>query len=295
MSKPVVAVLGIGLMGGPMALNLLKAGFEVHAWNRTRAKADPLAADGATVHDHATDAVVKADFVITMLSDGPAVYDILFNKGVASAMKPGAAVLDMSSTKPAEAKEHAQKLSDMGLGHLDAPVSGGTRGAQEATLAIMAGGDEAVFGEAEEVFKAMGRPVRVGPDGAGQLSKLANQAIVAVTIGVVSEAMLLAEAGGADPAAIREALKGGFADSIILQQHGERMTTGNFKPGGLCRLQLKDVNNVLEEAANCGLKLPLSNYVQERFTRLTEEMGMGEYDHSALYLDLKDINGMEVK
>ena len=293
MSKPEITLLGTGLMGAPMAANLLKAGFPVHVWNRTRSKAEPLVEKGATLHEEAIEAASKADFVITMVSDGPTVKGILFDQGIAAAMKPGACLLDMSSIKPSEAKNHAIKLKEMGLNHLDAPVSGGTKGATDGTLAIMVGGEEAIFQTAVEVFEAMGRPTRVGPSGAGQLSKLANQAIVAVTIGVVAEAMLLAEKGGADPAAIRQALKGGFADSIILQQHGERMTTGNFVPGGLSKFQLKDLNNAMEEARVCGLSLPLTEQLQSRFTRFCEELDGAEKDHSGIYLELKDINQLD--
>jgi 2-hydroxy-3-oxopropionate reductase len=138
----------------------------------------------------------------------------------------------------------------------------------------------------------MGRAVRVGPDGSGQLSKLANQTIVAVTIGVVAEAMLLAEKGGADPAAIRDALRGGFADSVILQQHGERMTTGNFTPGGLTKFQLKDINNALEEAGHHSLNLPLTEQIQERYTALVNEMDGADTDHSAIYLELLRHNNL---
>ena len=290
MTKPQIAFLGTGLMGGPMAANLLKAGFPVTAWNRTPEKAEALAPAGATVAATPRDAVRDADYVIFMLSDGAAVGEMLFEKGVADAMKPGAVVLDMSSIKPSEARAHAARMEAMGLGHVDAPVSGGTRGAEGATLAIMAGGREDVIESAHPVFAAMGRPVRVGPHGAGQLSKLANQAIVAVTIGVVAEAMLLAEKGGADPAAIRQALKGGFADSIILQQHGERMTTGNFVPGGRSAIQLKDMDNILEEAARLGLELPLSGQMQQRYRRLVEELDGADTDHSGIYLELKDRN-----
>ena len=156
----------------------------------------------------------------------------------------------------------------------------------------MAGGDEAVYQDAVPVLSAMGRPVRVGPDGSGQLSKLANQIIVAVTIGVVAEAMLLAEKGGADPAAIRDALKGGFADSVILQQHGERMTTGNFEPGGLTKMQLKDINNALEESGQHDLILPLTQQMQARYTSLVEEMDGADTDHSAIYLELLKQNNL---
>ena len=227
-----------------------------------------------------------------MLSDGATVHDLFFTQDLAAQMKDGAILIDMSSIKPREARQHAELMRERGLRHLDAPVSGGTKGAEAASLAIMAGGDEAVYQDAVPVLSAMGRPVRVGPDGSGQLSKLANQTIVAVTIGVVAEAMLLAEKGGADPAAIRDALKGGFADSVILQQHGERMTTGNFEPGGLTKMQLKDINNALEESGQHDLILPLTQQMQARYTSLVEEMDGADTDHSAIYLELLKQNNL---
>ena len=287
-----IAFLGTGLMGSHMARNILKAGFSLTAWNRTLAKAQALIADGADVPATAAEAIAEADIVITMLSDGPTVHDLLFDQELAAAMKAETLLIDMSSIKPSEARTHAALMRELGLHHLDAPVSGGTKGAEAGSLAIMAGGDEAVFTRAVSVLSAMGRPVRVGPDGSGQLSKLANQTIVAVTIGVVAEAMLLAEKGGADPAAIRDALKGGFADSVILQQHGERMTTSNFEPGGLSRMQLKDINNALEEAGQHELILPLTEQVKTRYTTLIEEMNGADTDHSALYLELLRQNGL---
>ena len=226
-----IAFLGTGLMGEPMARNLLKAGFQVRAWNRTAEKAAPLAADGAVICQTAAEAVSGADIVILMVSDGPTVHHLLFEQEIARAMSTGALVIDMSSIKAKEARTHASQLAALGVGHLDAPVSGGTKGAEAASLAIMVGGEASDFAAAEPVFAAMGRAVHVGPAGAGQLSKLANQAIVGVTIGIVAEAMLFVEKGGADPAAVRQALSGGFADSPILQQHGTRMTTGDFVPG----------------------------------------------------------------
>lgn len=293
MKKSHITLLGTGLMGAPMTLNLLAAGFNVTVWNRSLEKAMPLKDKGAKIAQTAVEAVQNADFVITMLSDGSIVNKILFEaEGVAKSMKKGATLIDMSSIKPAQAKNQAQQLASLGIHHLDAPVSGGTKGAENASLAIMVGGDEDIFQTAIPVFEAMGRPVRVGPSGSGQLSKLANQAIVAVTIGVVAEAMLLAEKGGAEPAAIRQALKGGFADSIILQQHGARMTTNNFTPGGLSHLQLKDLNNALEEAEACGLTLPLAEQVRSRFKRLCDDLDGSEKDHSALYLELMNLNGL---
>ena len=291
-NKPHIAFLGIGLMGNHMARNILKAGYSLTAWNRTLSKAEALASDGAQIAQTPAEAVKDADFVITMLSDGPTVRDLFFTNGLCQQMKSGACLIDMSSIKASEAREHAQEMRATGRSHLDAPVSGGTKGAEAATLAIMAGGLQDVFDKAVPVFAPMGRAVRVGPDGSGQLSKLANQTIVAVTIGVVAEAMLLAEKGGADPAAIRDALKGGFADSVILQQHGERMTTSNFVPGGLTKFQLKDINNALEEAEHHNLTLPLTEQVQHRYTTLVEEMDGADTDHSAIYLELLRQNNL---
>lgn len=285
-----VALLGTGLMGGPMAKNILKAGFDLTIWNRSRDKADALAPFGAKVADAAPAAVKDADVVITMLSDGFAVGTLLFDDGVAKAMKPGATVVDMSSIKPAQAREHSAKLSEMGLHHLDAPVSGGTKGAEDGTLAIMAGGLSDVFDRAKPVLAAMGRPVLVGPSGCGQLAKLANQGIVAITIGAVAEAMLLMERGGADMNGLRDALKGGFADSTILQQHGKRMADENFVPGGRSVFQLKDLNNLTEEARHLGLTLPLSELQQSRFHHLVHEMNGADLDHSALFLELLERN-----
>ena len=287
-----IAFLGTGLMGGPMARNLLKAGFQVRAWNRTAEKAAPLAADGAVICQTAAEAVSGADVIILMVSDGPTVHQLLFEQEIARAMSTGALVIDMSSIKAKEARAHASQLAALGVAHLDAPVSGGTKGAEVASLAIMVGGEASDFAAAESIFAAMGRAVHVGPAGAGQLSKLANQAIVGVTIGIVAEAMLFVEKGGADPAAVRQALSGGFADSTILQQHGTRMTTGDFVPGGPAKFQVKDMSNVLDEAADLALDLPLTHIVRDRFSRLVSELEGGDKDHSALYLELLDRNGL---
>lgn len=284
-----VALLGTGLMGFPMARNLARAGVPITVWNRTQAKADPLADEGAAVAAGTSAAVTGADVVITMMSDGPTVLAVIAE--VSRALARGAVWIDMSSTKPGEAREAARVLGELGVGFLDAPVSGGTKGAEAASLAIMAGGEAADFERARPVLEVMGRPVHVGPTGSGQLSKLCNQAIVAVTIGAVAEAMLLAEEGGADPAALRAALKGGFADSTILQQHGERMTTGNFEPGGLSKFQLKDLDNVLHEAAAAGVTLPMVRDVRDRFAHFVDHMDGADKDHSGLYLELKARQG----
>ena len=283
-----IAFLGIGLMGFPMARNLLRAGFGVTAWNRAASKAEALQAFKGTVAQTASAAVRDADCVITMLSDGQAVSDVVFAQGVAAAMTPGAVFIDMSSIKPAEAKAHAIQLAKLGVEALDAPVSGGTKGADLATLAIMAGGNLAAFERAVPVFNAMGRPTYVGPTGSGQIAKLANQGIVAITIGAVAEAILLAEKAGLAKGALRAALAGGFADSVIFQQHGQRMEDQNFEPGGRSAFQLKDLNNLIEAAEDNGVTLPLAGVQCQRFKSLVKELDGADLDHSALYLKLLD-------
>ena len=293
MAAKQIAVLGTGLMGAPMSRNLLKAGFDVRVWNRTLAKAEALVSDGAVLAATPAEAVTGADAVISMLSDGVAVSALIEDADVTRAMTKGAVWIDMSSAKPEEARAQASHLQALGLSHLDAPVSGGTKGAEAASLAIMVGGEAESFAKAEPVLSAMGRPVHVGPSGSGQLSKLANQGIVAVTIAAVAEAMLLLREGGADPAAVRAALKGGFADSTILQQHGARMTEGDFAPGGLSKLQLKDLDNLLHESGGLGLSLPTAQMVRDRFSHFVHQMDGADKDHSGLYLELLAQNGLK--
>ncbi len=279
-----VAVLGTGLMGFPMARNIARSGYAVSVWNRSRDKAAPLAADAVAVADTAQEAVTQADFVISMLSDGQAVAAV----AAPLALAKGAMWIDMSSTQPGEARRLAEQLAATGNRFLDAPVSGGSRGAEAGTLAIMVGGDARDFEAAEKLLAAMGRPTLVGPTGAGQLAKLANQAIVGVTIAAVAEATLLLERGGADAAAVRRALSGGFADSTILQQHGQRMSARDFVPGGLSRLQVKDLDNVLAEGAD--LDLPIVTHVRDRFAHYVNEMGGGDRDHAGLFEELLSRN-----
>ncbi|WP_081104517.1 NAD(P)-dependent oxidoreductase [Brucella anthropi] len=284
-----IAFLGTGLMGAPMASRLLDAGFDVTVRNRNSAKSAPLTEKGATLAQSATEAVETADVIITMLTDGPAVRDVLFDQGAAAVLKKGSVVIDMSSISPDFAREHAKRLAAIGVDHIDAPVSGGVVGAQEGTLAIMAGGDEAVISGLADVFKPMGRFTRVGPSGAGQLAKLANQQIVAVTIGAIAEAMVLVEKGGGSRAAFRDAIRGGFCESRILELHGKRMIERNFEPGGTSRIQLKDLNSILQTASDLSLSLPLTETVREAFASFVEEGG-GEKDHSALLLHLEKLN-----
>ncbi len=288
--KSSVAFLGTGLMGAPMVRCLLKAGYKVSVWNRSLDKAEALGSDGAIVAASPAEAVMHADVIITMLTAGAAVTEVLFEKGAARSAKPGATFIDMSSIAPSTARDIAARLDDAGYAALDAPVSGGTVGASEATLAIMVGGERETFKPVEDVFKAMGRATYVGPHGSGQLAKLANQAIVAITIGAVSEALLLAEAGGAFPGAVRNAIRGGFAESRILELHGKRMIDRNWRPGGASVNQLKDLDNVLQAADEAGVELPLTRNVRDRYHQMVNEMGLEGHDHSALLLQLEAMN-----
>lgn len=285
-----VAFLGTGLMGAPMVRRLLAAGHDVTVWNRDADKARPLQDEGARVAADAADAVRDAQVVFTMLSDGSAVAQVLFERGVADAMAMGAVLVDTSSIAPPVARDHAQRLSDRGIDHVDCPVSGGVVGAQEGSLALMAGGDGAVIARIAEVMAPLGRLTHVGPSGAGQVCKLANQQIVAVTIGAVAEAMMLVEAGGADRARFRDAIRGGFAESRILELHGGRMVRRDFAPGGPSRLHLKDLDAVADLAAASGLTLSLTQAVRAAFTEFVA-VGHGEVDHSGLLLHLETING----
>jgi 2-hydroxy-3-oxopropionate reductase len=286
-----IALLGTGLMGLPMARRLLAAGHRLTVWNRDPSKAAPLANEGARVAGSAADAVSGATHIITMLTDGNVVAHVLFETGVAEAISSGATVIDMSSIQPSQARAHADRLSALGISHIDAPVSGGTGGAEAGTLAIMAGGDRKVFDKASGVLSAMGRAILVGPSGAGQLAKLANQAIVGIAIGAVAEATLLVSEGGGDLEAFRAALAGGFADSTILQVHGQRMQANDFAPRGRVSVQIKDLDNVLIEARALGIRLPLVEAVRDRFVRLMNELDGGNLDHSALFVELLDLNG----
>ncbi|MCM2475078.1 NAD(P)-dependent oxidoreductase [Rhizobium sp. CG5] len=276
-------------MGAPMARRLLAAGHQVTVWNRDVSKAQALVPDGAVVADTAAAAAKGRDIVITMLSDGKAVETVLFDGGVAQALARGVVVVDSSSISPPVAKDHSTRLASLGIAHIDAPVSGGVVGAQAGTLAIMAGGDADVIEGLADVFAALGRVTHVGPSGAGQICKLANQQIVAVTIGAVAEAMMLVEAGGASREKFREAIRGGFAESRILELHGARMVNRDFVPGGPSKFQLKDLDAVKAMADLFSLDLPLTEQVRREFSDFVAGGG-GDTDHSALLLHLEAMN-----
>jgi len=288
-NHPHIAFLGVGLMGAPMVRNLLDAGYPMTLWNRTGSKCEPFA-DAATIAGTPEDAIRDADIVVTMLENGDVVDDVMVAQGGIAALKVGAVYIDMSSVPPSLARRHAALAQEQGAGYVDAPVSGGTVGAEKATLSIMAGGSGADVERVRPVFEVLGKCTPIGPVGAGQLAKLANQAIVGITIGAVSEALLLAAKGGADPAAVREALMGGFAGSRILELHGQRMIDRDFSPGAPARIQLKDLRMILDEARSEGLTLPLSQQVHNEYQSLIAN-GHSDVDHSGLLLELEHING----
>lgn len=286
MTKQNIAFLGIGLMGRPMASRLAQAGYTVHVWNRTVAKAEALCATGAISHPSAAQAVREADVVISMLESGAIVAQVI--DSAAAALRRGALWIDMSSTQHGEALAFHAKLQASGVDFLDAPVSGGVAGAEAGSLAIMAGGHLDDFARAEAILSVLGRPTLVGPAGSGQVAKLCNQLIVGGTLNIVAEALLLAQAAGADPAAVRAAIRGGFAESRILEMHGQRMLDRNFMPGGQVKSQLKDLRNVLVAAADAGVVLPVTALVTDHYASIEQDFPRA--DQSAALLALEKMN-----
>ena len=275
-------------MGFPMAKNLLDKSLDLNVFSRTIEKAKPLEKIGAKISNSLSEAVKDVDIVITMLTDDDAVEKVLSDQDFQENLKKGSTVVDMSSIKPKIAIKYGNLLKEKGVNFLDAPVSGGTIGAEQATLAIMVGGDQKVFDQIKDVLKVMGNPTLVGPIGSGQVSKLANQIIVGVTIGAVAEAITLCEKAGVDGNKFIKALAGGFADGKILQNHGKRMIDKDFSPKGKVSTHLKDMNNILECAGDFNTKLPISNLIKEMFKSLVEK-GNANDDHSALYKEINNI------
>ena len=284
-----IAFIGTGLMGYPMAKNLINKKLNLKVFSRTLEKAKPLEKIGAIIANSLGEAVKDADIVITMLTDDEAVEKVLSDQEFLNNLKNSSTVIDMSSIKPKIAIQYGNFLKDKNIHFLDAPVSGGTIGAEEGSLAIMVGGDQNVFNGAFDILKIMGNPTLVGPIGSGQVSKLANQIIVGVTIGAVAEAITLCEKAGVDANKFIKALSGGFADGKILQNHGKRMIDKDFSPKGKVSTHLKDMNNILECAEDFKTKLPISNLIQEMFKSLVDQ-GNDNDDHSALYKEIENIN-----
>ena len=275
-----IALLGTGIMGGHMARRLAQAGFSVAVWNRTLAKAEKLREFGIRLTASPSAACSDADVAIVMLSNGPVVEEVLFSEDAsgrkpAETLAPGAVLVVMSSIPVEDCQAQAERLASRGVGYVDAPVSGGEPGARDGTLAILAGGEPDVIAGLADVFAVLGRATRLGPAGTGQLTKLANQIIVGGTMIAVAEALHFATCGGADPAAVRSALMGGFAESKILAIHGERMVERNFVPGGPAEYQLKDIRTAQALAGKLGLHLTLLDSMIGIFSDMIANQGTG--------------------
>jgi len=287
-SAKTVGFIGTGLMGLPMAKNILSKKFKLNVWNRTPGKTQELKKKGAKVFDDIKDLVQNSKVIVSMLANDDVCKAVLIKK-IQPYLKKGQIVIDMSSTTQNTALEIGKALKKKKVFFLDAPVSGGTIGAEKGTLAIMVGGDKKIFNVMMPLFKSMGTAIYVGKTGCGQVAKLANQTIVGISIGAVSEALILAEAAGADPKAVREIMLQGFAGGPILKNHGLRILTKNFKPGGKASTQLKDMNNIISTAKKYKLNLPIAKKVQELYAK-TVKSGRANLDHSALYLFIKALS-----
>jgi 3-hydroxyisobutyrate dehydrogenase-like beta-hydroxyacid dehydrogenase len=275
-----IALLGTGIMGAHMARRLAQAGFPVTVWNRSADKAGKLTQFGVKIAGSPSSACADADVVIVMLSNGPVVEEVLFSpdhagKRPVETMAAGSVLVVMSSIPVETCQSQAPRLAARGIDYIDAPVSGGEPGARDGTLAIMAGGDVRVVDGITDVFAAMGRVTHIGPVGTGQMTKLANQIIVGATMVAVAEALHFAARGGADPAAVRKALMGGFADSRILNIHGERMVERNFVPGGPAEYQLKDLRTAKALAAASGMHFTLLDCLVGMFGDMIDRFGTG--------------------
>ena len=282
--------IGLGLMGRPMAENILAAGASVVGHNRSQAVVDELSEKGLSPAASPSEVAQAADTLILMLPDTNTVKQILLGEnGVISGLRKGGLVIDMGTTAVMATRDFAAATNEIGCDYVDAPVSGGAVGAKGATLSIMAGGSEEAFARAKPIFEILGQNIsHVGDISAGQVTKTVNQVIVGLTIGAVSEALVLAETAGVDPAKVREALMGGFATSRILELHGKRMIEDNYEPGGRAKTQRKDMFEAIEFASALGINLPALNLNLELYDKLLER-GWGELDHSALYKLIKDI------
>lgn len=289
LSGRTIGFIGLGLMGRPMALNLHAAGAHMVIHNRSQGVVEELAAFGMDAAPTPAAVAKRAETVIIMVPDTPSVETVLLGEhGVVSELQPDGLVIDMGTTMVGETRRFAECVVATGGAYVDAPVSGGTIGAQSGTLTIMAGGADDAIARIMPVFEVLGqRTTHVGGVGTGQVAKAANQVIVGLNIGAVAEALTLAKRAGADPARVREALKGGFADSRILEVHGQRMVDGNFAPGGKCVTQRKDMNQALELAASLGFDLPATRLNRDLYDKVIAA-GHGDLDHAALFKVFED-------
>ena len=294
-AKPAVGFIGLGLMGRPMAHNLLKAGFPVIAHSRSAPPVDELVASGAQRADSPEEIARRTTRIVTMVPDGPDVEEVLRGaRGVFRALQPGTIIIDCSSISPQVAREIARDAASRGARMLDAPVSGGEIGAISGTLSIMVGGDADAFAEVKPILDAMGNPekvIRIGDSGAGQITKVCNQMVIGGTLAVVGEAFALAKKSGVDPARVRDALLGGFAASRVLEVHGKRILEENYTPGFRSRLYAKDMRIAARTLAETSTPAPVSSVVQELVHGLVAR-GRGDLDYSALATVLFDLAGI---
>jgi 2-hydroxy-3-oxopropionate reductase len=278
-----IGFIGLGIMGKPMAVRLVRAGFPVVVHNRSPQAVEELAGEGAETASSPREIAERADVVVTMLPDSPDVEAVVLgDDGVIAAVREGMLLVDMSTIAPATARQVHAALAERGVEAVDAPVSGGEPAAVDGQLSIMAGGSEGAVKRAGPIFRELGKvTTHIGGPGAGQVAKAANQVVVALTIQAVAEALTLASKAGVDPACVREALLGGFAQSKILEAHGEKMLEDRFEPGFRIELHRKDVGIALETARDQGVALPATAQVAELFNALIAQ-GSGSLDHSAL-------------
>jgi 3-hydroxyisobutyrate dehydrogenase len=295
MAKMKVGFVGLGIMGKPMAENLLKAGFPLAVYNRTRARAEGLAALGAQVADSPRDAAANADIVITIVTDSPDVRAVILgNRGVIEGVRPGALVIDMSTISPQVTREIAAALKAKQVQMLDAPVSGGERGAIEGTLSIMVGGETEDLDRARPVLAAMGKTItHVGPNGMGQVCKLANQIAVGLHNLAISEALIFAVKAGADPAKVLQAIQGGAGNSWAFQNLAPKILKRDFAPGFMVKLQQKDLKLVLEAADELSLPLPGTALTHQLY-QAVEARGLGGDGNHALVKALEALAGTQV-
>ncbi len=287
MGKLKIGFVGVGLMGLPMVMNIAKHNYPLIVWNRSKKNLNKINKKKIEVCQKLIDLPNQCEVIIMMLSSDKVCIEIS-NKLVKN-LKKNQILIDMSSTKQKTAIDLEKKIKSKGGYFLDAPVSGGTLAAKSGKLAIMVGGEKKIFLKTKNILKSMGTVTYVGKTGSGQVAKLANQAIVGITIGAVSEALILAEAAGANPKEVRKAIKNGFAGSPILELHGKRILEKNFKPGGKCSTQLKDMKNIIETAKTYKINLPLSKKIKKLYEIMVKE-GKSSLDHSALYLLIKKNN-----
>jgi 2-hydroxy-3-oxopropionate reductase len=296
MSKPTLGFIGLGIMGKPMAHNLLKAGYPLVVHSRSRPPVDELATAGARPAPSPREVARKSDVVITMLPDSPDVEAVVLGPGgLLEGARPGLIYVDMSTIAPAAAIRVAEALAEKGVRCLDAPVSGGDVGAQQGTLSIMVGGDQQTFGQVKPLFDILGKSALLcGPTGAGQTVKACNQVLVAVTIAGVSEALTLGAKAGVDPAKIVQVLSGGLARCGVLENRGQRMVQGDFEPGFRLRLHFKDLNIVRQTSRDFGVPLPVTASVHELFSTAISQ-GRGELDHSGLLTVVEDLAAIQAR